>query len=514
MKRRVVCVTVLAALVLGGAASPALAKKKDKQAKAAPAKTAPAVPAHPGELRYGELQFEVPQAAKYRHELSSGIPVYVAEDRDLPLVDLSVTVRLGSFLDPADRRGLAELTGSMLRRGGTASMTAEQFDEKADFLAADLSSWTDGAQGGASMNCITPVLDECLDLFFEMLRAPRFQQDRIDVEKDDWLEGMKQRNDSPASISGREWGWLMYGRDHFTVRALTQQDVAGLTREALVEFHRKYWRPELMLVAVSGDVDTRSLLGKLERRFADWKAAGPAVPWPPPAPTHAPAPGVYRVDKDIPQGRVAIGHLGAQRRSWDDPDAYALAVMNDILGGGGFTSRLVKRIRSDEGLAYSAGSGFEVGQWWPGVFRMGYQSKNATVAFAAKIAVEEMTRIREQAVSEEELRIAKASFIDVFPRRFESAADIVDTFVADEYDDRPHAYWDTYRDRIRAVTAADVLRVAKQYLHPERLVFLIVGNWEEIAKGDPEGRATMKEFYGGKAERLPLRDPLTLEPLP
>ncbi len=187
--------------------------------------------------------------------------------------------------------------------------------------------------------------------------------------------------------------------------------------------------------------------------------------------------------------------------------------MNDILGGGGFTSRLVKRIRSDEGLAYSAGSGFGISQYWPGTFSMSYQSKSETVAFAAQIALEEMNRIRDELVSEEELEVSKNSLIDAFPGNFDSAAAIANIYASDEYAGRPHGYWETYRDRARAVTREQVREVARKYLDPSKLVMLIVGNWDEIKPGDADGRASMAEFFEGNATELPLRDPLTMEPI-
>jgi predicted Zn-dependent peptidase len=219
------------------------------------------------------------------------------------------------------------------------------------------------------------------------------------------------------------------------------------------------------------------------------------------------------VEKDIPQGRVFIGHLGIQRESWEDPEAFSLSLMNDILGGGGFTSRLMKRIRSDEGLAYGAYSSFGVGDWWPGEFRVRYESKSATVAYAAQIAINQINGLRNEPVSEEELRTAKAQFIEVFPRRFESPQQIVGTFANDEYIGRPHGYWLTYRDQVAKVTLEDIQQAAQKRLHPDQLVMLVVGKWADIQPGDPDGKASMEEFGGGNATELPLRDPLTLKPM-
>ena len=507
-------VTALSVILLVTALiSPALAAKKNKKQKAGAATSSTKIPAHPTDLSYGPLKFDVPEAKKYRHELSNGVSVYVVEDHALPLVSVSLTLRAGSFLDPDDAPGLAAGTGRMLRRGGAGEMNAEEFDERVDFLAVNMNAFGGDMSSGASFNCITGVVDEAMDLFFMMLKTPGFQEDRMMVERENILEDMKQRNDSPQSISGREWAWLIRGMDFFGSHVMTEQELFALTRDDLVEFHKQYWRPENMMIAVSGDVKTDEILAKLDKHFEGWKVEGPDVPWPPTGPSNTLAPGVYYVDKDIPQGRVIMGHLGKQRKNWEDPDVFALSIMNDILGGGGFTSRMVKRIRSDEGLAYSAGTSFGVGQYWPGVFRVFYQSKSETVAFAAQIAKTEIERIRTEPVSEDELNTAKNSFIDVFPRRFESAGQIAGTFVNDDYNGRPHGYWDRYRDNIKKVGTDEVLAVAKKYLHPDKLVMLIVGKWDEIEPGDGDGRATMAEFYGGKATELPLRDPLTLEPM-
>jgi predicted Zn-dependent peptidase len=469
---------------------------------------------HPSELTFPPLDFQVPRAEGYRQQLSNGIPVYLVEDHALPLVDVRILVRVGSFLEPASKVGLAGLTGALMRRGGTAKLAPDALDERADFLAADISTSIGDTSGNASLNCLSSALDDCLDLFFDVLKSPRFDAKRLELEKSNRLEDLKQRNDHPAQIAAREWQWLLFGDEHFSSRQVTGESLAAIGRDDLVAFHQTWFRPENMMIAVAGDTSAATLLPKLEERFATWPA-GPAaeVPWPPPDARSVPGPGVYVVDKDIPQGNVRIGHLGKKRESWDDPDDAALAIMNDVLGGGGFTSRLTKRIRSDEGLAYSAGSQFGVGTFWPGSFTVFYQSKSETVAYAAEIAREELERIRSEAVTDEELRTSKASFIETFPSNFESALTVANLFATDEYLGRPHDYWYGYRDRVAAVGKDDVQRVARKYLDPDRLVFLIVGKWDDIGKGDADGRASMADFFDGASTLLPLRDPVSLEPV-
>jgi predicted Zn-dependent peptidase len=201
--------------------------------------------------------------------------------------------------------------------------------------------------------------------------------------------------------------------------------------------------------------------------------------------------------------------MGAMR---DNPDYYALTIMNDILGGGGFTSRITSRVRSDEGLAYSAGSSFGFGVYNPGIFRAAFQSKNPTTSQAIDIIMEEINRLRTTKVTAEELETAKNYFIEVFPRNFATATQIAGIFAQDEFTKRPPDYWTNYRDRIRAVTADDVLRVAQKYLQPDKMVVLVVGNIDEIAKGNPDRpqHSLAKIAKDGTLRKIPLPDPLTL----
>ena len=474
------------------------------------AQTAPqGIPAHPRELKYATLSYTPPKRDRFRHVLSNGVVVYAVEDHDLPLVNISTLVRTGSYLDPAGKEGLAALVGSQMRAGGAGKMTAEQFDEAADFLAAQLSSSVGSTQGSASLNLLAKDVDKGLALYLDMLRTPAFQEDRLKLAKSQILQQMERRNDSTTAIEAREWGRLLYGADHFSTKETTRASVDSITRQDLVDFHQKYFHPGGFIIAASGDFDTKQLLAKLEAAFKGWPAGRTAVPEVP-KPTQAPVAGVYTIHKpDVNQGRVSIGHTGTTR---DNPDAYALEVMNDILGGGGFTSRIMSRVRSDEGLAYSAGSSYGLGVYYPGTFRAAFQSKSATTSQAIRIVLDEINRIRTTKVSAEELETSRNAAIETFPRIFSTAAQIAGTFAQDEYTKRPADYWDTYRQRVAAVTADDVQRVAQKYLDPSRLVILVVGNIDDITKGNPDHPeySLTKLAATGQIRAIPLPDPLTL----
>jgi len=467
------------------------------------------VPRHPSELKYTTLTYTPPKRDRYRHVLSNGVVVYAVEDHDLPLVNISTLVRTGAYLDPAGKEGLSALVGSQMRAGGAGKMTAEQFDEAADFLAAQISSSVGATQGSATLNLLAKDVDKGLALYLDMLRTPAFQEDRLKLAKSQVLQQMERRNDSTEGIEAREWGRLLHGAEHFSSKMTTKASIESITRQDLIDFHQKYFHPGGLIIAASGDFNTKELLAKLEAAFKGWPASRTAVPEVP-KPTHAPVAGIYTIHKpDVNQGRVSIGHTGTTR---DNPDAYALEIMNDILGGGGFTSRIMSRVRSDEGLAYSAGSSYGMGVYYPGTFRASFQSKSATTSQALKIVLDEINRMRTTKVSAEELETSKNSAIETFPRIFATAAQVAGTFAQDEFTKRPADYWDTYRQRIAAVTADDVQRVAQKYLEPSKLVVLVVGNIEDITKGNPDHPeySLTKLAATGQIRAIPLPDPLTL----
>jgi zinc protease len=256
------------------------------------------------------------------------------------------------------------------------------------------------------------------------------------------------------------------------------------------------------------------MVKKLEKAFAKWPTPGER-PGAPAAPAGPAAAGWFMVDKAVNQGRVSIGIRGIQR---DDPDLYAARVMNDILGGGGFTSRLVNRIRSDEGLAYQVNSRLGEGTYYAEPWRIIFQSKVRSVAYATQIALAEVSRMRDTLVTQEELETSRNGFVEAFPTQFATAAAIAGQLAADEltgrYTKNP-TYWADYRDKVRAVTAQDVQRVAKRLLDPAKMTFLMVGDTKEITLADPKHPdATIARLAGGEAKHLPLRDPMTMKPMP
>jgi zinc protease len=466
------------------------------------------VPAHPKYLKYAPLPYMPPKAAAYRQPLANGAVGFFVEDHDLPLVNISITIRTGSYMDPAGKPGLAAATAASMRAGGTAHYKADAFDEEADFLAAEISSGAGAASASAAINFMAKDTAKSLEFFFDMLRNPAFQQDRLDLLKSQQLQAIERRNDRTDEIEGREWNRLMRGEKHFTSILSTKDSIQSITRENLIEFHKKYYHPSNFIFAVSGDFKTADMKALLDKQMANWPDSSPNQAKVP-KPDFVVVPGVYFVNKpDVNQARVSIGHLGIVR---GNPDEFAIDMMNDLLGGSGFTSRIFNRVRTDEGLAYDAGSSFSSGVYYEGLFRAAFQSKSATAAQAAQIVLDEIESMRNTKVSAEDLATMKNQAIEVFPRYFASARAIAGTFANDEFTDRDPKFWETYRDKIKAVTVDDVQRVAREYLHPDKLAILVVGNTDDVLKGNPEKPDfSFRKMAGGKIVRIPLPDPATM----
>jgi zinc protease len=465
------------------------------------------IPDHPDKIRYDALRFEAPDAASMRTVLSNVAVAYLLEDRKLPLVRLSIMVRAGGFWEPEGKEGLASMTGALMRTAGTAARSPEQLDEELDMLAAQLSVSIGDTSGSATLNILSKDLDKGLELLAEVLAQPAFRQDKIDLLKAQTLEQLKARNDSTGSIESRESSLLFYG-EYPVNRHPTKASIDSITREDLLGYHRRTWRAGSVMVAAAGDFDREEFARKLEALLAKLpEGKGEYLSIPPV--THKPVPGVYCFHKEgrqINQGRVRIGHLGL---TLDHPDLHALRVMNYILGGGSFSSRLVQRVRSDEGLAYSVGSNFGAGSLYPGVFAMSFQSKSETCLYAAKLCLEVLEELRTRGPSEEEVEAAKAYYLDAFPSMFSSSFQTATTYASAEMDGYPKDYYAAYRDRISKVTLDEVRRVAKERCRPEEFLFVFVGNVEAIKAGDGSRPIRIEDF--GRVTDVPLPDPLTLK---
>jgi zinc protease len=461
------------------------------------------LPDHPDNIVFPVLNYTPPDPSDYLVLLHGEIPVFIMENREWPTFDIEVMVRAGKIHEPENKTGLADMTCSLLRNGGTAGYSPEAFEEKLSFLAAELTASALPDRSVIRLSLLQKDMGEGLALLKDMLEKPAFAEKEIARYRSDLLQNLKRRNDEPSRVERREWEFMLYGA-HPRARALarTGETIEAITPEDLTAFHRAHFYPENYIIAVSCDLEREKVLQKLAETFPAGGGKKPEtrvwrekiVPSKPP--------GVYLIDfPDAKQARVSMGHLGIRE---GNPDHYALNVMNYILGGGGFMSRITQRVRSDEGLSYSQGSTFETGSLYDGLFRAYFQSNNQNVAKGVGIILEEFNRIRTEKVADETLSKASRAIIEQLPSEFSDKFRTARTFASDYYRERPADYRKEYERRIAAITAEDIRKAAQKYIQPDRLFILIVGRLDEVKK-------TWDEETLGPIQTLPLRDPLTLK---
>ena len=429
----------------------------------------------PRQMRFDPVAFSPSEPA--RVELPNGMIVYLLEDHELPLVSVSATVRTGAWLDPADKVGLAQLTGMTMRTGGTQRMSAAELDEELEHLAAQMAVTIGVESGVAMLDVLKKDLARGLRLFADALRVPAFEPARVELAKLQALEGIRRRQDHPQSIASREFAKLLYGPDHPFARESSVQSITRLTREDLVAFHGATFHPNGMIMAVTGDFEKDAMLAELRAIFGDWAPGQvPAILFPPVSGAGERA--VRFVGKGTTQTHIRAGHLSIKE---DDPDYPALLLLNDILGGGSFRSRLFQDVRSRRGLAYSVKSVLRAGARERGVWGMSTETKTGSTQEMLTRLVANMERLREQPVTDQELAEAKDAFVNSFVFSFSSPSAIVNRRVQLEYDGLPKDFIQRLRDRVVALTKEDLLRVARAHLHPDQLKILAVGPAETAA---------------------------------
>ncbi len=423
----------------------------------------------PDQLTFPPLEFKFPEVAQ--QQLENGMKVYLKEDHELPLVELTILVEGGSIYDPLEKTGLSQFFARTLSTGGTQRSAPAELEEELESMAAQLSVSSSLYSYEINLSLNRQDVERGIEILAELLRQPRFDMKRMELVRAQMLEEIKRKNDDPGSIAGRLLEKSIY-RDHPLGAYPTVASIESFKREDLAQLHQRYFQPQNVWLAASGDVTQPELISLLQQHLGDWPQGNTKLA-PIPVPPAAPAGKIILAEKDIPQTTILLGHPGIDK---DNPDVFALKVANFILGGGGFNSRLMREIRSDRGLAYSVYSYFDIGRRLPGLFIAGSETKSTSTAEVVRLFQQLIEQIRDEPVSAAELELAKKSLINSFIFAFENSHSIVSRKVRLDYYDYPKDYLETYRQKLAAVTVDDVQRVAHKYLHPDRLQIVLVGN--------------------------------------
>jgi predicted Zn-dependent peptidase len=432
----------------------------------------------PRTMRFPTVDFKPPDAD--RVVLENGMVVYLLEDHELPLITVNAMLRTGNWLDPADKVGLAGLTGAVMRTGGSVKMSADEIDEELERLAANLSIAFGKESGSASLDVLKKDVKRGLQIFADLIRTPAFERGRVELAKLQALEGIRRRQDNPGSVAGREFAKLLYGAQHPSARETSIASVSGITRDDLVAFHKQTVQPNGIILGVTGDFEKGAMLALLREVFGDWpKGTVPELKIPDVPAAEVQTGAVRFINKETSQTHLRVGHLSIRET---DPDYVAVSIANDILGGSSFRSRLFNDVRTKRGLAYSVGSGIRAGVHDQGVWLMRAETKLASTQEVVNRFVANTERLRNEPVSDAELEEAKEAYVNSFVFSFTSAASIVSRLMDLEYDGLPKDWLQQIREKVVKLTKEDIQQAARKHFNPERLRILGVGSGEALSK--------------------------------
>jgi len=405
--------------------------------------------------------------------LPNRLVVLHSEDHSLPFVTLHLLIDGGLRGDPTGQEGVARLTAEGLLLG-TSRHTVDALNQELDFMGASLSASSGKDYSTLSFRFLKKDLDRALGLFMEVLTEPIFPDEEIKREKEKTLAAIQAEEDEPGEVAERAFLKALFPASPYGHPAIgSKESLQRITRNTIFNFYKTYYHPNNCILAVAGDLSQQEVGTKLLPRFAKMEPV--EIPNEAFNLSFQKGPEWIKINRQITQANVIIGHAGISR---ENPDFYAVGVMNYILGGGGFASRLLEEIRNKRGLAYSVDSFFDAGRY-PGSFQIVLQTKNASASEAVSLARQQMELIQKEPVSDRELEGAKKYLVGSFPLRLDTQSKIADFLLLVQYYGLGLDYPERYPSLIKSVTKEDVLRVAKKYLYPESCILVVVGDLKE-----------------------------------
>ncbi len=412
-----------------------------------------------------------------RFVTDNGLVLLHAKRDNLPIVHIVLLIKVSPAQEPPEKAGLANLVAELLTEG-TRTMSSEEIAEEVSFIGAELTSSQSRDYATLSLSVLKKHLPKAMEIFSEVLMYPSFKEEEIKRLKTIIKDSLKQSEQDPGFVAQKEFLQVLYGSHPYgrLIRG-TPESIDRITRKDIVQFYKTFYRPNNSIMAVVGDISEDEVKALYDKYLKAW-APGEIPPEPEYEIPQLKEIRVITIDRDLTQANIVLGHLGIKR---DNPDYYAIKVMNYILGGGGFASRLMSIIRDQMGLAYDVHSFFTSNRY-PGRFQVGLQTKNSSALTAISVIIQELKKIKTTPVSDEELQDAKAYLTGSFPRHIDTMAKIARFLVQVEFYGLGLDYDKEYIRQINSVTKEDVLRVAQKYIHDDAFLLVVVGKQKEIGQ--------------------------------
>lgn len=409
-----------------------------------------------------------------RAVLKNGMTLLFVETHALPMVNISVAVKAGAIYDPQGKGGVANLTAALLDEG-TSTRSSIQIAEEIDFIGGRLSASGGEDYSSASLVVLRKDLVTGMELLTDILLNPIFPAEELERKKKETVAAIISQKDDPGAVASKEFYRAVFpGHPYGVPVEGDEESVNRITREDILNFYQQFYKPNNTIISVTGDLDYNEAVSLIETSFRQWEKSRLKLPDVPPVKKVTKRDSIF-IDRNITQSNIVLGHTGISR---DNPDYYAVTLMNYILGGGGFESRMTREIRDNKGLAYSVYSHFDVNKY-PGAFSVEVQTKNKTAAEAIEGIKAEMKKIREEQVKDDELKDAKAYLTGSFPLRLDTNAKISNFLLMVEFYNLGLDYINEYPKKINSVSKDDILRVARKYIDTENYITVVVGKQEK-----------------------------------
>lgn len=422
---------------------------------------------HPRDLEYPELALTTPEYEELAFD--NGMTGFLIEDHEIPVVDIFMI--LSTSHAPKDKSGLNSLSAWVMRNGGSEDWPGERINEELEFVAANVELDGHGRYCSVRLNCLRKDLDLCLEVLGEILARPAFPEDKIELRRETMLERIRRENDDPRGIARREFARIVYG-DHPRAWDPTIESVGAITRDDLIAYHDAFFRPNNAIVGIAGDVTAAEIAEAFDRAFEKWEP-GPVTVEPEPTMELAFEPSLSYVEKEMNQAVIMIGHLGLNS---NDENAEAVRIMNFSLGGGAFGTRITQRVRTEEGLAYAAYSVYQGTDENYGLFYASSQTRSDAVGRAITLITEIIAEMNAEGPTPDELELARESYLNQHAFEYENNSAVIRRLVQLRWEERPLDEPEREIEKINDLTLEDVRAAARDYLHPEGLAILVVGD--------------------------------------
>lgn len=403
-------------------------------------------------------------------KLANGLHIVIVEDRRLPLVSFRLAFRSGDANDPADLPGLTDMMTALLNEG-TESRTSLQIAEEVERLGATLGAGANSDHTTIAASSLSLYRDQILELMADVALHPSFPENEIELTRENAKQMLIQQRAQPTFLASERVARVIFGQHPYAIVSPTPASLDAMTRDTLSDFHRSMLVPDRAVMIVVGDVVRDTVIDRINLLFGQWQQRTPVDPGFPPAPVRTRR-SAYVVDRPgSAQSNIVIANLAINRTS---PDFFPMLVLNTILGSNA-SSRLFMNLREEKGYTYGAYSSVDARRVL-GSFRATAEVRTAVTGASLKEFFYELERIRDEDVSDKEIMNAKSYLTGVFPLRLETQEGLVDQLVQIKMMDLPPDYLHIYRDRVNAVTVADIRRVAQQYVTPDKAAIVVVGD--------------------------------------